>query len=411
MSSAVTGCKKLSETLTILSQKRATGKLLINYEEQNWQLFFFQGQLLFATGGLHRNRRWYRALQQNSLGIHFNPQIVTVKELWEYQVLQDGIIHNQLNLTQAKSIISTITEEIFFILIAANCDFNRYWERYHQPPVEIFPGLFLSPPELEEVYQQANKTAEAWKQNGGSLINPEQVPVLKETSELKDRVSQNSFITLKSLFDGRHTLWDIAVQKKQSLMVVIRTLNHFLKHNFIELHKIEDLSSPLEQSADDLSESQSWGSPPHHHHNQPLIACIDDSPAVCEFLEHILLKGGYRVLKIMDPIQGMNLLSKYKPDLIFLDLIMPKTSGYTVCHFLRKSPLFQDVPIIILTGQDGLIDRTRAKSVGASEFLSKSSTPEKVLAVVAKYFQEEEDVSSNFSDFTGSSGYFVTANL
>lgn len=404
MSSESTGCRKLSETLTILSRKRATGKLLINYQEQNWELFFFQGQLLFATGGLHRNRRWYRALQQNSINIQFNTQIVTVKELWEYQLLQDGIIHNQLTLSQGKGIIASIIAEIFFSLVAGQFDFSRNWERYHQPPVEIFPGLFLSPLELEEIFQQSCQIVDDWKNMAVHLINPEQVPLLKKTAELKEKLGESSFLTLSQLFNGKQTLWDIAVQKKQPLLVVMRTLNHFFKRNFLELKTIEDLSSPLEKTFES-SASSAWG----NHPSKPLIACIDDSPAVCEFLEHILLKGGYRVLKILDPIQGMNLLSKYKPDLIFLDLIMPKTSGYTVCHFLRQSPLFHDVPIIILTGQDGLIDRTRAKSTGASEFLSKSSTPEKVLQVVAKYFQKDE-IDTDFSDISGAAGYLATAH-
>ncbi len=64
----------------------------------------------------------------------------------------------------------------------------------------------------------------------------------------------------------------------------------------------------------------------------------------------------------------MSILVKYHPNLIFLDLLMPHTSGYSLCKFLRKTHQFRETSIIILTGQDGIIDRTKAKLTGASDF-------------------------------------------
>jgi chemotaxis family two-component system response regulator PixG len=78
------------------------------------------------------------------------------------------------------------------------------------------------------------------------------------------------------------------------------------------------------------------------------------------------------------------LLSR-KPDLIFLDLVMPNTNGYEICSQLRKVSAFRITPIIILTGNDGIIDRVRAKIVGASDFLSKPVDAETVLAVTSKH--------------------------
>jgi len=64
---------------------------------------------------------------------------------------------------------------------------------------------------------------------------------------------------------------------------------------------------------------------------KPLIACIDDSPITAERLEQILQPAGFRVLKINNPMQGFAKLAEEKPDLIFLDVVMPQTSGYNVC--------------------------------------------------------------------------------
>jgi chemotaxis family two-component system response regulator PixG len=98
-------------------------------------------------------------------------------------------------------------------------------------------------------------------------------------------------------------------------------------------------------------------------------------------------------------MEGVATLAREKPDLIFLDVVMPQTNGYNLCTFLRQSELFRNTPIVILTSQDGLLDRTRAKLIGASDFLSKPPEPTKVLQIVQKYLDEESAVPG----FSGSS--------
>ncbi|NES07903.1 MAG: response regulator, partial [Okeania sp. SIO2F4] len=68
----------------------------------------------------------------------------------------------------------------------------------------------------------------------------------------------------------------------------------------------------------------------------------------------------------------------------------PKVSGYTICDFLRKTTMFKDTPIVFLSTKDGILDRTRAKLIGANDYLCKSSSPEKVVEVVEKYVSFKE---------------------
>jgi chemotaxis family two-component system response regulator PixG len=79
------------------------------------------------------------------------------------------------------------------------------------------------------------------------------------------------------------------------------------------------------------------------------------------------------------------LLLQHKPQFIFLDLVMPVANGYEVCGQIRKISLFQDIPVVILTGNDGIVDRVRAKLVGATDFLGKPIDEERVLAAIRKY--------------------------
>jgi chemotaxis family two-component system response regulator PixG len=107
-------------------------------------------------------------------------------------------------------------------------------------------------------------------------------------------------------------------------------------------------------------------------------------------LKCIIEPLGYEVLGITEPLQSVSTLLQRKPDLIFLDLIMPNTNGYELCTFLRKTTTFQEIPIVILTGRDGMIDRVRAKMAGSSDFLSKPPDPAKVLQILRKFLQVPE---------------------
>jgi CheY-like chemotaxis protein len=136
-----------------------------------------------------------------------------------------------------------------------------------------------------------------------------------------------------------------------------------------------------------------------------LVACIDDSPAVGRMLTQILNLSGYEALTITNPLKGITTLLDRKPDLIFLDLMMPNTNGYEICSILRKTSIFKDTPIIILTQSDCTIDRVRAKLVGSSGFLTKPIEPNKIVKVVDKYLDQDKvtpsPIKESNSPFSG----------
>ena len=119
----------------------------------------------------------------------------------------------------------------------------------------------------------------------------------------------------------------------------------------------------------------------------PFVACVDDSPFVCERLEKIFRGAGYQFVSVLDSMKALPILIAKKPQLIFLDLVMPNASGYEICSRLRKVSTFRQTPIVILTGNDGVIDRVRAKVVGATDFLAKPVQSDLVLEVANKYLK------------------------
>jgi chemotaxis family two-component system response regulator PixG len=102
-------------------------------------------------------------------------------------------------------------------------------------------------------------------------------------------------------------------------------------------------------------------------------------------MESIINAAGYNFVSETDGLRAIAVLLSRKPDLIFLDLVMPNTNGYEICSQLRKLSFFKQTPIVILTGNDGIVDRVRAKIVGATDFLGKPAQSEQVIGTIEKY--------------------------
>ena len=122
----------------------------------------------------------------------------------------------------------------------------------------------------------------------------------------------------------------------------------------------------------------------------PGIIYIDDSPtdsrAMCEIVESL----GYQYTNIPDPLQALPMLIEFKPKLIFLDLVMPIANGYEVCSQIRRISTLKEIPVIIVTSNDGIADRVRARLVGASGFLGKPIQHKKVVKVLKKHLRDIE---------------------
>ena len=178
---------------------------------------------------------------------------------------------------------------------------------------------------------------------------------------------------------------------KRNVVDVTRSLLPYVQLGLVELTSITDLPAPVVKTGlTSLSTTSSIpiqpsGGGSDSRENAALIACIDDSPIICQSMQKVITGANYRFLGISDPLRAIATLLSQKPDMVFLDLIMPNANGYEICSQLRKLSIFKETPIVILTGQDGIIDRVRAKLVGATDFLSKPVAASTVLEVINRY--------------------------
>lgn len=129
------------------------------------------------------------------------------------------------------------------------------------------------------------------------------------------------------------------------------------------------------------------------------ILVVDDEPDILEFLEYNLSKAGYQVLTASNGEEGVALAEKEKPDLIILDIMMPKMDGVEVCRTLRSKPMFDKTLIAFLTAREEDYSQIAALDVGGDDYITKPIRPRVFMSRVKALLRrsdrsEEQDIDS-----------------
>jgi DNA-binding response OmpR family regulator len=113
--------------------------------------------------------------------------------------------------------------------------------------------------------------------------------------------------------------------------------------------------------------------------NHPKIMIVDDEAHVIRSLSFVLGKEGYQIETAGDGDEALSKAQVFQPEVMFLDIMMPRKNGYEVCQAIRQDPLLKDTYIIMLSAKGWDIDRAKALNVGANEFMSKPFSPREVV--------------------------------
>ena len=119
---------------------------------------------------------------------------------------------------------------------------------------------------------------------------------------------------------------------------------------------------------------------------------VDDSPTIRKILGLTLERAGYKVVAEPDGESAIERLLQVVPDLILLDIAMPKIDGYEVCKRIKQDPRTKAVPVVMLSGKGALFDKVKGHMAGATEYLTKPFETPAVLAVVANYCEKAAEV-------------------
>ncbi len=115
------------------------------------------------------------------------------------------------------------------------------------------------------------------------------------------------------------------------------------------------------------------------------VMVIDDSSTIRKSAEIFLRESGCNVILAQNGFEAMSKIVESNPDIIFLDIVMPRLDGYQACMLIKKNPQYQSIPVIMLSSKDGLFDKAKGRMAGSDSYLTKPFTAESLLSVIQNY--------------------------
>lgn len=113
------------------------------------------------------------------------------------------------------------------------------------------------------------------------------------------------------------------------------------------------------------------------------ILVVDDSKTIRRTAETLLSKEGCDVYTAIDGFDALSKIADHQPDLIFVDIMMPRLDGYQTCSLIKHNKVFRETPVIMLSSKDGLFDRARGRIVGSEQYLTKPFTKDELLGAIS----------------------------
>ena len=399
--------KSPSQILEEKSQQGWSGCLMIPEPKDSsagWKIFLHEGTIQYATSTVAQQERLTYLWQVTKTKLPL-PKI-TAQEMdyqdlcrWSAEQNFPEADFQKLLLELSKEALNQVLtiEQASIIITDEHLPGTpmtsfTWQDLIHQENIDVWKKIriYLDSP-LSLLYLAQNKAFDFYKSWKNITQNDADFAAFAETQKLSDFVNP--------LFE-KICLYDLASRFRINYDRMAKYLHVFLEQGLIKSspHKVKttqtSIKYPPKKSV--INQKKSVAQPLKQQQiipkNQekpnlktfPIIACIDDSKTVQKQVQMTLQPAGYQVISVLDATNALRELSRNMPVLILMDINMPDINGYDLCSMLKRSQKFQNVPIIMLTGRDGIIDRMRAKLVGADKYLTKPFEPQDLINMVRK---------------------------
>lgn len=377
------------------------------------RLYFVMGRLVWASGGLHRLRRWRRLLNQYCPATTSKLQALQVTHEGtqsEYDILRHLVSSHQISREVARQIIHANIVEVLFDVVQA----SKLIEKFSYTKLGFLaPNETITLLSFEELIHDLESQWSAWCDVNLAPYSPNLSPALVQSETLRSQVTEQTYSRLEKMLKGYHSMRELSMMIQWDLGRFGQSMIAYEQQGIVQLLVTPDLSLSLAQPEQPAAGTRSTtGSPPSHRPAQhsahgsvqhsahssahgsahgsaqglpanPLIMCIDDSASICQKMGQFIQGGGYRYVSVQDPIRALPIMLEQKPDLVFVDLVMPVIGGYELCAQIRRIPAFKETPLIILSSN--VFDRIRGRLAGVNDALGKTTPPEQILAAIARW--------------------------
>lgn len=395
------------DLLAELAERHTSGCLKLDSDSISYFIYIEKGKIAYATNSIEpfeRLERYLRRLShkiptlkgevRSSVRLTFEAQVEDLmQQPPDYQAISWLIEHNYLTDQYATLLVKKIIQEIFESYLLLSTNYQSSFIK-HTPSVSA-TGLM----ELSSVIEDAQKCLRAWYHFYPYITSSYQRPYFfskpganTEQQKIGKILRGFSFRQLAAILNQD----EIAIAKKfypliSNKTIIIRDpqspfdrLPHWSKESTIFKDKsVSKEPNSSNSSAEDLDLSDF--APKSDTTKQWKIVCIDDSPTILNEISRFLARDEFAVSPITEPLKALMKIIRIKPDLILLDVGMPNIDGYKLCSLIRKYSAFKDTPIVMVTGNKGLIDRAKARMAGATDYMTKPFTQSDLLDMVFRY--------------------------
>ncbi len=359
--------------LAQMSSRQTSGRLQVTSEATVWSLYLDQGQLIYATNLVDPFERLDRHLQQigREVSTIVSALRVQVRLLFEqvgrsqftadpdYRAICWLVEQNYLTPSQAANLIDGLAKEVMEGFLAVKAGTHDVVDRTQLESYPDFCRMDLR--SLVEYCQGRLRQTQA-----ASNATANASPAITHSGNFNPGVSNLGTPTIARDRLATPTL-PIAVPMESGLSSRSSTTTVAEREN----------QSGLGSRSPHQATPQARG-----HYT---IVCIDDSPTVLQAISCFLDDKSFSVVMVNDPVKALMQVVRSKPDLILLDVGMPNLDGYELCRLLRRHPTFKNLPIIMVTGHTGFLDRAKAKLVGSSGYLTKPFNQSDLLKIIFQH--------------------------
>ncbi len=401
--------------LTHLSSSYDSGNLKVSSNSVSWSLYLDQGRITYASHSVDPFDRLDRHLRrlgnqiptivsqtrsQLRLMLETAPESQSIQNS-DYQAICWLVGHQHLNPAHASALIEGLVKEVIesFLLIK---------EGTYQlgNKLDTLPFCHL---DMQPLVEHCQKQLRGWQSLGPQIWSPYQRPYFSDQAKTQKQILPDIRQKLNAMLKG-FSFYHLAVLLNQDELQLAQSLHPYIKDGAILLRDphppfnqlpktFNQLSDPTrtpekptslinttpiaKTATTDTKATQIPASPTNH--KTYTIVCVDDSPTMLMEISRFLEDESFSIVPVSNPVKALMQIVRHKPHLILLDVRMASIDGYELCRLLRNHSSFRNTPIIMVTGNTGIIDRVKARLVGASGYLTKPFNQAELLKVVFKH--------------------------
>lgn len=410
-----------SELLKGLESSR-NGCVYVVRDRIRWSFYMERGRLVYAAHSLDSFERLERHLRglsrevpalndklRSQLRLMFddpspdNAKYKVTSEILctEYLAILWLVNENYLPKIMAGKLVARIIQEVVeAFLCLPNGGFNGiYYEHFLQ---ETYCSLSIN-----RILEVVTQRLQSWYKLGPTVSSPYQCPYLVSQTSAEKRMSAETVQRLGRILRGFNFCQLGALLSKDPLAIA-QQLSPLISDGSILLREPlspfdmlprtyylapaeerENIEKLSETFTDEVTSGDNISSISQVFTEQSTktwkIVCIDDSESMLSIISSYLGSQDFQVTLIQDSMKALLKIVSIRPDLILLDIGMPNVDGYQLCSLIRKSSILKDIPIVMVTGNKGLIDRARARIAGATDYLTKPFVQADLLKMMMRH--------------------------